>query len=146
MFPKLKNCSSWGFSVQSLLHRRNCRLVKRLVRKSGRSSILRNTENSQHTFRYMRDLSNTLIEGSWKWTLLAVCVVFNLTWLVFAGLWMIVSSESMDVDGEPCLEGKTDRYIIINSFTDTKMQMIAKLIKMFEVRRTFLEDFQFLTF
>ncbi|XP_023310516.1 G protein-activated inward rectifier potassium channel 4 [Anoplophora glabripennis] len=92
-------------SVQSLLHRRNCRLVKRLVRKSGKSAILRNTENSQHTFRYMRDFTNTLIEGSWKLILLIVCIAFNLTWLIFAGLWMIVSSESMDVDGEPCLEG-----------------------------------------
>ncbi|KAJ8916313.1 hypothetical protein NQ315_005008 [Exocentrus adspersus] len=113
MSPKLQN-------IQSLTHRRNnCRLVRRLVRKSGRSSILRNTNNSQHTTKYLRDLSNTLIESSWKWTLLIVCGAFILTWLGFAGLWMLISLESLEVDGQQCLEDTIDPNTF---FIDFKLQ------------------------
>ncbi|KAJ8962842.1 hypothetical protein NQ318_001242 [Aromia moschata] len=95
-------------SLQSLQHRRNPRLVRRLVRKSGKSSIRRNTTNSQHFIRYLLDLSNTLIDISWSWMLLTVTIVFVLTWFMFAGLWMIISIDNVDVGNqttEPCLEG-----------------------------------------
>ncbi|KAJ8963563.1 hypothetical protein NQ314_005548 [Rhamnusium bicolor] len=95
-------------SLQSLHHRRSCRLVKRLVRKSGKSSIHRNTANSQHLFRYLLDLSNTLIESNWKWLMLAVSLAFILTWLIFAGLWMIIAIDNEEVASKnsgPCLGG-----------------------------------------
>ncbi|CAH0551332.1 unnamed protein product [Brassicogethes aeneus] len=92
---------------RSSLLRKKCRLVRRVVRKSGKSSIFQKND-SFRLYRYCLDLVNTIINSQWKWTMLFLSVIFILTWFIFACLWMLISIENKDFDEtnmEPCLGG-----------------------------------------
>lgn len=83
--------------------------MRRLVRKSGRSVVVR-TSLPWRGVIYIHDLANTLINCSWKWTLLALSLAFMFTWVVFACVWMMISVNNGDLDGknsttQPCLSG-----------------------------------------
>lgn len=96
------------YSLQSWHQRHRVKLVRRLVRKSGKSSIHQKS-SKERSFRFLLDLSNTLIESPWVWTLLVVSFVFILTWVMFAGFWAIISIENVEAwngTSDTCLEGE----------------------------------------
>ncbi|XP_048519159.1 inward rectifier potassium channel 2 isoform X1 [Dendroctonus ponderosae] len=110
-------------SVQSYSHRHKFKLVRRLVRKSGKSSIHQKS-STERSFRFLLDLSNTLIESSWIWILLVLSAAFVLTWLMFAGFWAIISIENVDASNgtsESCLEGieSFSGYLLFSIETQT---------------------------
>ncbi|KAL1502019.1 hypothetical protein ABEB36_007232 [Hypothenemus hampei] len=115
--------SSRRSSVQSFSKRHKFKLVRRLVRKSGKSSI-HQKNNTERSFRFLLDLSNTLIECSWIWTLSIVTLIFILTWLMFAGFWAIISIDNVDSwNGtvQNCLEGidSFSGYLLFSIETQT---------------------------
>ncbi|XP_050307425.1 ATP-sensitive inward rectifier potassium channel 11-like isoform X2 [Anthonomus grandis grandis] len=94
-------------SLQSWQQRQRYKLVRRLVRKNGKSSIHQKS-STERSFRFLLDLSNTLIESSWFLILGVVSFVFVLTWVMFAGFWAIISIENVDAwngTADTCLEG-----------------------------------------
>ncbi|XP_066152029.1 ATP-sensitive inward rectifier potassium channel 11-like [Euwallacea fornicatus] len=110
-------------SVQSYSKRHKIKLVRRLVRKSGKSSIHQKS-SKERSFRFLLDLSNTLIESGWLCTILVVAFVFILTWLMFAGFWAIISIENVDAwngTSSSCLEGieSFSGYLLFSIETQT---------------------------
>lgn len=105
------------FSVQSYTHRHRVKLVRRLVRKSGKSSIHQKS-STERSFRFLLDISNTLIETSWVWTLSVVTFVFIVTWLMFAGFWAIISIDNVEAwngTSQSCLDGRYDcLFLVLN--------------------------------
>ncbi|CAG9764532.1 unnamed protein product [Ceutorhynchus assimilis] len=110
-------------SLQSWQQRHRIKIVRRLVRKSGKSSIHQKS-SKERSFRFLLDLSNTLIESSWIWTFLVVSFIFTLTWFMFAGFWAIISIENVDAwngTSDSCLKGidSFSGYLLFSIETQT---------------------------
>ncbi|XP_076268798.1 G protein-activated inward rectifier potassium channel 3-like [Rhynchophorus ferrugineus] len=98
-------------SLQSWQQRNKVQIIRRLLRKSGKHSIHTKT-TTEISFRFILDLFNTLIEGSWFVILLTVSLIFCTSWFMFAGFWAVISIENVENwngTSDTCLEG-------INSF------------------------------
>uniref|UniRef100_A0A182W7T3 Uncharacterized protein n=1 Tax=Anopheles minimus TaxID=112268 RepID=A0A182W7T3_9DIPT len=97
-------------------------LVTRVVNKIGQRNV-RACNLPQRSIRFVKDLVTTLVEERWRYALLVFVSSYIGSWLLFAGLWYILSYAHGDLvqdattgerlgDGAmPCVDGVT-------SFTD----------------------------
>ncbi|XP_052893440.1 ATP-sensitive inward rectifier potassium channel 8-like [Anopheles moucheti] len=93
-------------------------LVTRVVNKIGQRNV-RTCNLPQRSIRFVKDLVTTLVEEQWRYALLVFVASYVGSWVLFAGLWYILSYAHGDLmqdpttgerlgDGVmPCVDGAT---------------------------------------
>ena len=86
----------------------------RLVSKHGRINTYRKDEEGQEKHRFFKDFFTSLINTSWRATLLGFAASFFLSWLVFAVVWYLVAlghgdfGEDLPSDHVVCVDNLRD--------------------------------------
>ncbi|XP_055704231.1 ATP-sensitive inward rectifier potassium channel 8-like [Phlebotomus papatasi] len=72
----------------------------RIYDKSGGKNI-KQRNVSEKSAKFLKDFATTLIEGRWRYTLVAFTATFVVSWTIFAVLWMLVAQAHGDLDFDP---------------------------------------------
>ncbi|XP_030762646.1 G protein-activated inward rectifier potassium channel 3-like [Sitophilus oryzae] len=133
LFKHRTNTRRRKSSLQSWQQRHKVKIIRRLVRKSGKSSIHTKT-TTERSYKFILDLFNTLIEGSWFTILLIVSLIFVISWFTFAGFWAVISVENVDNwngTSDTCLEGINSfaGYLLFSVETQTTIGYGSRYIK-----------------
>lgn len=72
----------------------------RIIQKTGRATDFMHLNVPNRYRRYLRDISNTMVNGRWRWVTLVLVLTFSILWLLFGWLWMIIAISHGDMDPE----------------------------------------------
>ncbi|KAI4467358.1 inward rectifier potassium channel [Holotrichia oblita] len=105
-------------------HRPYAASSNRIVQKCGRNNVIP-TEVPEKSFRYFKDIGNTILNTRWRWILITICVANAIAYVVFAGMWMLIAVINDDHDEErrgdypPCIYGTTSftGYLLLSMTT-----------------------------
>lgn len=66
---------------------------------------------SRRHIRFMQDMFTTLVDMRWRWTLLIFVLNFVVSWVVFAGVWWLISTTHGDLEDNhlPAMQGKSQQ-------------------------------------
>ncbi|XP_037726154.1 ATP-sensitive inward rectifier potassium channel 11-like [Drosophila subpulchrella] len=86
----------------------NGRSLHRVIEKNGKENVVFR-KIPEKSWRYMRDLVNTLMELKWKYMLTLFLGSYFLSWLLFAALCYVVAFYHGDLTFDPLTGGRTGR-------------------------------------
>ncbi|CAG5006702.1 unnamed protein product [Parnassius apollo] len=93
---------------------------RRVVYKSGEENVPVRSNIPAKSIKYMRDIVNTVINSKWRFILLLMVVSYFVFWIVFAAIWLAVSSAYSEDIGD----GKDHCVIGTSSFAGLLMMSV----------------------
>lgn len=81
---------------------------RRVMNKNGQLNILRKNFTGKHHRKFMRDIFYTMVDSKWRFTFIIFTIWYILSWLLFAFIWLMISTIHRDLDEDhlPIVQSK----------------------------------------
>lgn len=89
---------------------------RRVMDKNGQLNILRKNFSRKLQRRFLKDIFYTMVDNKWRWTFIIFTIWYIISWLVFAFIWLMVSTIHGDLDEDhlPLVQGEF--FLLLFSF------------------------------
>lgn len=83
-------------------------LRRRVMNKAGQLNVIKKNFSTSDKHRFILDLFYTMVDSQWRWTLITFTIWYILSWLIFAFIWLMISTIHGDLEEDhlPIVQGK----------------------------------------